>query len=53
MTHGFDVLALDSKITQTLDLLYAGEAVRAGSYILGSVALCLLAVWAGVVLGRT
>jgi len=38
---------------QTLDLLYAGEAVRAGSYILGSVALCLLAVWAGVVLGRT
>jgi CrcB protein len=37
---------------QTLELLYAGEAVRAGAYILGSVALCLLGVWAGVVLGR-
>ena len=38
---------------QTLELLNAGETLRAGSYILGSVALCLLAVWAGFVLGRT
>jgi CrcB protein len=37
---------------QTLDLLSAGETLRAGAYVLGSVALCLLAVWAGVALGR-
>jgi len=37
---------------QTLELLYAGEMLRAGAYIIGSVALCLLAVWAGVALGR-
>jgi CrcB protein len=37
---------------QTLELMYAGEALRAGCYILGSVVLCLLAVWAGAVLGR-
>jgi len=37
---------------QTVELLYAGEMLRAGSYIMGSVALCLLAVWAGVALGR-
>jgi fluoride ion exporter CrcB/FEX len=35
-----------------LDLLSAGETLRAGAYVLGSVALCLLAVWAGVALGR-
>jgi CrcB protein len=38
---------------QTLELLQAGEVVRAGGYILGSVALCLLAVWAGATLGRS
>jgi CrcB protein len=37
---------------QTLELMYAGEALRAGCYILGSVALCLLAVWTGFLLGR-
>ncbi len=37
---------------QSLELLYAGEALRAGYYIPGSVALCLLAVWGGVALGR-
>jgi CrcB protein len=37
---------------QTLDLLSAGETLWAGAYVLGSVALCLLAVWAGVALGR-
>jgi hypothetical protein len=35
-----------------LELLYAGEMLRAGCHILGSVALCLLAVWAAGVLGR-
>ncbi len=38
---------------QTLELLNGGETLRAGSYILGSVALCLLAVWGGAALGRT
>jgi CrcB protein len=37
---------------QTLELIYAGEALRAGGYIVGSVVLCLLAVWAGVMLAR-
>ena len=37
---------------QTLELLQAGELLRAGSYILGSVALCLLFVWFGALLGR-
>jgi CrcB protein len=37
---------------QTLELLYAGETLRAGSYIIGSVTLCVLAVWGGVALGR-
>ena len=37
---------------QTLELLYAGETLWAGSYILGSVTLCLLGVWSGVTLGR-
>jgi CrcB protein len=37
---------------QTLQLLQGGEAVRAGAYIAGSVVLCLLAVWAGVEVGR-
>jgi len=37
---------------QSLELLFAGELLRAGYYILGSVALCLLAVWAGALLAR-
>jgi CrcB protein len=32
---------------QTLDLLQAGELLRAGLYILLSVALCLVSVWLG------
>jgi fluoride exporter len=36
---------------QTLLLLQSGEVVRAGAYILGSVALCLLFVWLGALLG--
>jgi fluoride exporter len=38
---------------QTLELLQAGEIVSAGAYIVGSVILCLLGVWAGVVVGRS
>ncbi|WP_189050110.1 fluoride efflux transporter CrcB [Aliidongia dinghuensis] len=38
---------------QTLVLLQAGEFLRAGGYILGSVALCLIFVWVGYVLGIT
>jgi CrcB protein len=37
---------------QTLELLSAGEVVWAACYVLGSVALCLLGVWAGVTLAR-
>ena len=37
---------------QTLELMQAGEMVRAGGYIVGSVVLCLLGVWAGVTWGR-
>jgi len=37
---------------QTLELLQLGAVVRAGLYILGSVVLCLLGVWLGVVLAR-
>jgi len=41
---------------QTLQLLQAGQPARAGLYVAASVALCLLAVWAGhassAVLGR-
>ena len=37
---------------QTLDLLQAGEVWPAAGYIVGSVVLCLLAVWAGWLLGR-
>ena len=37
---------------QTLELLQSGEVVRAGGYVLGSVALCLVFVWFGVMLGR-
>ena len=37
---------------QTLELLQSGEVMRAAGYVLGSVALCLIFVWFGVVLGR-
>ena len=35
---------------QTLSLFQEGAWFRAGAYIVGSVALCLLAVWAGYAL---
>jgi len=38
---------------QTLQLIQDGEILRAGSYIAGSVVLCLLFVWLGWVLGVT
>lgn len=37
---------------ETLNLLEAGEQLRAGLNALLSVTLCLLACWAGLVLGR-
>lgn len=37
---------------QTLELLQTGDTGAALGYIAGSVALCLLAVWAGWALGR-
>ena len=37
---------------QTLELLQSGELLWAGAYILGSVVLCLLAVWIGALLGQ-
>ncbi|MBV9783534.1 MAG: fluoride efflux transporter CrcB [Acidisphaera sp.] len=37
---------------QTLELLRGGALASAAGYILASVILCLLAVWAGVVIGR-
>jgi CrcB protein len=37
---------------QTLELMHAGEVLWAGASILGSVVLCLLAVWAGAALGH-
>ena len=37
---------------QTLELLHVGALGRAAAYIAGSVALCVLGTWAGVVLGR-
>jgi CrcB protein len=37
---------------QTLELLQAGDMGPAGGYVIGSVALCLAAVWAGWLLGR-
>lgn len=38
---------------QTLNLARAGEWLQAGLNILGSVTICLLAVWLGHVLGET
>lgn len=37
---------------QTLELARAGALGRAGAYVVGSVVLCLVGVWAGVALGR-
>lgn len=37
---------------QTFELLQSGELVPAAGYVLGSVALCLLSVWFGILLGR-
>ncbi|OJW31277.1 MAG: camphor resistance protein CrcB [Rhodospirillales bacterium 69-11] len=37
---------------QTVELLEAGEVLRAGGYVVGSVVLCLLATWAGLAAGR-
>ena len=37
---------------QSLELLQAGEMVPALGYMLGSVVLCLIGVWAGWLLGR-
>lgn len=37
---------------QTMQLLQGGEALRAGVYIVGSVVLCLVSVWAGMLLAR-
>ncbi len=37
---------------QTLELISSAEIVPAAGYIVGSVALCLVFVWIGVVIGR-
>ncbi len=37
---------------QTMQLLQGGEALRAGAYVVASVALCLAATWAGMMLAR-
>jgi CrcB protein len=37
---------------QTMQLLQGGEALRAIAYIVASVALCLMSVWAGMALAR-
>jgi CrcB protein len=37
---------------QTFELLQRGETLRASGYIIGSVLLCLLGVWLGIVLAR-
>jgi CrcB protein len=37
---------------QSLELLRTGDIIGAGANIIGSVLLCLLAVWAGTLLGR-
>jgi fluoride ion exporter CrcB/FEX len=35
-----------------MQLLQGGEALRAGAYIVSSVVLCLISVWAGMMLAR-
>jgi CrcB protein len=37
---------------QTMQLLEGGELLLAGAYIAGSVILCLVSVWAGMMLAR-
>ena len=37
---------------ETLNLLENGELIKAGTNVLLSVSLCLLAAWTGVILGR-
>jgi CrcB protein len=37
---------------QTLELLQGGEVAAGLGYVLGSAALCLAGVWAGMALGR-
>lgn len=37
---------------QTLELLQAGEVLPAAGYVLGSVAICLVFVWFGAMLGQ-
>jgi len=37
---------------ETMDLVQQGHGVRAAAYVAGSVALCLAAVWLGVLIGR-
>ena len=37
---------------QTLELAEGGEMLRAATYVVASVALCLLGVWTGAMLGR-
>jgi CrcB protein len=37
---------------QTMQLMQGGEALRAGAYVVGSVVLCLVSVWAGMTLAR-
>jgi len=37
---------------QTLELLRGGEMAAALAYMVGSAVLCLLAVWAGALVGR-
>ncbi|MBS0559837.1 MAG: fluoride efflux transporter CrcB [Proteobacteria bacterium] len=37
---------------QTLQLAEGGEMLRAAAYVIVSVVLCLLGVWAGAILGR-
>ena len=38
---------------QTLDLLREGDFAKAGANVLGSVVLCMVAVWLGYLLGLT
>lgn len=37
---------------QTIELIQTGDVVPAVGYVMGSIALCLLAVWTGWLLGR-
>jgi CrcB protein len=37
---------------QTLELMQGGDILPAGSYVLGSVVLCVFATWCGVAMGK-